>query len=252
MKKAFFVLQRRWDTKTVLPKVYKLQSNNPRIKYKAEIHKDDGLLGIKFTLDKTISEFIRASEKLNLDYVTSFAEFGNVLLGRYQTNWKQVLHVLFPEPVDTEVVEPAQDRALAENFLCAIDLFLIRTLNKKKPRDLQHNYLAPGGDHGVHMELLTSSLDHLHCFKEMLRITKVLPEGDIPTPNAPIQVQWFYMSFHCSDCTEYIRSGRKLSNEMLQTLTEYFESIFLARISGGLIQRKYDKQLCLAAKQASP
>jgi hypothetical protein len=61
-KKPFFVLQRCWDTKTVLPKVYKLQSNNPRNKYKAEIHKDDGLLGIKFTLNKIISDFILASE----------------------------------------------------------------------------------------------------------------------------------------------------------------------------------------------
>jgi hypothetical protein len=63
-KKPFFVLQHWWDTKTVLPKVYKLQSNNLRNKYKAEIHKDDGLLGIEFTLNKTISEVIRASEKL--------------------------------------------------------------------------------------------------------------------------------------------------------------------------------------------
>ncbi len=45
-KKPIFILQRWWDTKTVLPKVYKLHSNNPHNKYKAEIHKDDGLLGI--------------------------------------------------------------------------------------------------------------------------------------------------------------------------------------------------------------
>ncbi len=72
----------------MLPEVHKLQSNDPRNKYKAEIHKDDGLLGIKFTLDKTISNFIHALKKLNLDYVTSFAKFGNVFLGRYQTDWK--------------------------------------------------------------------------------------------------------------------------------------------------------------------
>jgi hypothetical protein len=231
----------------VLPEVYKLQSNNPRNKYKAKIHEDDGLIGIKFTLDKTISEFIRVSKNLNLDYVTSFAKFGNVLLGRYQTNWKQVLHVHFLEPVDTEVIEPAQDCALAENFSHAINLFLICILNKKKPRDPQYNYLAPGGDHGIHKKLLTSPLDHLHCFEEMLRIMKLLPEGDIPTPNAALQVQWFSKSFHCLNCKEYIRSGRKPSNEMLQTLAEYFESIFPARISNGLIQRTYNKQLCLAA-----
>jgi hypothetical protein len=119
----------------VLPKIYKLQSNDPRNKYKAKIHKDDGLLRVKFTLNKTISEFIRALEKLNLDCVTSFAKLGNVLLGRFQVDWKQVLHEHFPEPVDTEVVSPAQGHALAENFLHAINLFLTCTLNKKNNRD---------------------------------------------------------------------------------------------------------------------
>jgi hypothetical protein len=92
---------------------------------------------------------------------------------------------------------------------------LIHTLNKKKPRDFQYNYLAPCGDHGVHKELLTSPLDHLHHFEEMLCITKLLSKGDIPTSNAALQVQRFYMSFHHSDCMEYIRSGPKLTNEML-------------------------------------
>jgi hypothetical protein len=99
------------------------------------------------------------------------------------------------------------------------------------------------------MELLTSPLDHLHCFKEMLCITKFLPKGDLPPPNATLQVEWSYMSFHCSDCAEYFRSRCKLSNEMLQTLVEYFESIHLAWMSDGLIQRKYNEQLCLAAKR---
>jgi hypothetical protein len=56
------------------------------------------------------------------------------------------------------------------------------------------------------------------------------------------------MSFHCSDHAEYVRSWRKLSDETLHTLAEYFESIFLAQLSDGLIQRKHDEQLCAAAK----
>ncbi len=55
------MLQCQWDTKTVQPEVYKLQSNDSHNKYKAEIHKGDGQLGIKFTLNKTILEFICAS-----------------------------------------------------------------------------------------------------------------------------------------------------------------------------------------------
>ncbi len=126
---------------------------------------------------------------------------------------------------------------------------MIRTSNKKKLRNRQYNYLAPGGENGIHKELLMSPLDHLHHFEEMLCIMKLLPKGDIPTPNAALQVQWFYMSFHCSDRAEYARSGRKLSDETLQTLAEYFESIFFTRISNGLIQRKNDEQLCSAAKR---
>jgi hypothetical protein len=122
------MLQCHWDTKTVLPEVHKLQRNDLHNKYKAEIYKDDGLFGIKFTLNKTISKFICVSKKLNLDFVTSFAKFGNVLLGCYQTDWKQVLHEHFREPVDPKVAKLAQDCTLAENFLPAIDLFLICTL----------------------------------------------------------------------------------------------------------------------------
>jgi hypothetical protein len=96
-----------------------------------------------------------------------------------------------------------------------VNLFLICTLNKKKPRDCQYNYLVTGGDNGIHKEVLTSPLDHLHCLEEMLRITKLLPEGDLPPPNAALQVEWFYMSFPCLDCMEYDSSGHKLSNEKL-------------------------------------
>ena len=48
--------------------------------------------------------------------------------------------------------------------------------------------LSPGGDYGVRKDLLVLLLDHLHRFKEMLRIAQMLPEGDIPNPNAALQV----------------------------------------------------------------
>ena len=75
--------------------------------------------------------------------------------------------------------------------------------------------MMPGGDYGIRKDLLVLPLDHLHWFKEMLGIEQMLPEGDIPNPNAALQVEWFYMTFHCSDHAEYLRSGRKLCNEML-------------------------------------
>ena len=176
-KPPFFKISREWEAKTKLPKVYKLQSNNPRTKYKAEIHKDSGTLGIKFMLDQTITNFFVKSVRIDLDYV------------RLLSNWKQILSDHFPEPAALETVLPTHDCSSAENFSCAINLFLMRTLNKKKPRGCQYIYMAPGGDHGIHKDLMMQPLDHLHWFHEMLLNAELLPEGDLATPNSDLQVE---------------------------------------------------------------
>jgi hypothetical protein len=66
-----------------------------------------------------------------------------------------------------------------------------------------------------------------------MRVAGLLPEGDIPMPNEQLQVEWFYMTFHKSDRAEYVRSGCKLSNEMLQTVAEYFQSTHETRENNG-------------------
>jgi hypothetical protein len=175
-----FKNQKTWSEKTPPGDVYKLQSNNPHNKFKAEIHKDSGNLGIECTLNKTIDDSILGAEKVDLDYQGSFLEFENVLQGHYLTDWKQVLHEHFPEPLDPlNEVSAKQDRSSAINFKQAIDLFLIKTLNEKMPRDRQCIYLAPGGDHVFHKELLTLPMDHLHRFQEILLISGKLPAGNI-------------------------------------------------------------------------
>jgi len=200
-------------------------------------------------LDRTIADFNSNSERIKLDYVQSFAKFGNVLQGCLLCDWKQVLSKHFPEPVDLESVLPTHDRSSAENFSRAINLFLMRTLNEKKPRDRQYINMAPCGDHGIHMDLMTQPLDHLHRFQEMLRIVELLPEGDIASPNAAQQVEWFYMSFHKSDRSEYVRSGRRLCDETLTTLSQYFESIHNTRVSDGSLQKKREDQVRQAARR---
>ncbi len=106
----------------------------------------------------------------------------------------------------------------------------------------------PGGDYGLRKELLLLPLDHLHRFKEMLRIAQMLPEGDIPTSNTALQVEWFYMIFHRSNHTEYLRSGRKLCDETLASLAAYFESGFDARVADGTLRKLRDKQVRVKAR----
>ena len=218
-----------WDEKTSLSETYKLQSNDTRNKVKAEVHVDSGQLGIEFTVDKTIPDFNKGAKKIHLDWTHSFLEFENCLLGQYKTAWKQILHEFFPEPVDAAVVPEEQDRSREENFRRAVKLFIRKVLHEEKPRDRQYIYLAPGGDYNVQKLLVTRPIDHLHRWEELLRVAELLPAGDIITPSAKLQVEWFYMTFHKSDCVEYVRSGRKLRDENLQTLTEYFESIYDSR-----------------------
>jgi hypothetical protein len=108
-----------------------LQSKNPCNKYKANIHKGWGTLGIEFTLNQVISDFICNSERINLDYIQSFAKFGKVLQDCLLSNWKQVLSEHFLEQAHPEVALPVQDCALPTNFQHTIDLFLVQTMNKK-------------------------------------------------------------------------------------------------------------------------
>jgi hypothetical protein len=215
-----------WDEKTPLSETYKLQSNDTCNKVKAEVHQDSGQLGIEVTVDKTIPDFNKGAKKIHLDWIHSFLEFENVLLGQYKTAWKQILHEFYPEPVDAAMVPAKQDRSCEENFCHVIELFIKKVLHEEKPRDHQYIYLAPGGDYNVQKPLVTGPIDHLHQWEELLRVAELLPVGDINTPSAKLQVEWFYMTFHKTDCVEYVHSGQKLRKENLQTLTEYFKSIY--------------------------
>ena len=74
--------------------------------------------------------------------------------------------------------------------------------------------------------MATKPIDHLCQWEELLCIAELLPEGDLKKPSASLSVEWFYTTFHKVDRAEYIRSGRKLRKETLQTLAEYYKTIY--------------------------
>ena len=85
---------------------------------------------------------IRAN-KVELDYATAFVEFENVLEGALNSAWKYVLKENFPEPMDdTGILSPEEsnNRNSKESFQKAIELFLQRSMHKKKRRDCQLIY----------------------------------------------------------------------------------------------------------------
>jgi hypothetical protein len=99
-KPPLFMQQKTWNEKTILSEVYKLTSPNSCNINKVKIHKDSGLYGIEFTVDKTIPNFNKGADKVELDYASAFIEFENVLEGALNSAWKYVLKEHFPEPND--------------------------------------------------------------------------------------------------------------------------------------------------------
>jgi hypothetical protein len=122
-----------WDDNDLnLSECYKLQSNISPNKSRVNINTDNGIYGIKFTIDKMIPEFNKEAELCNLTWSDSSVQFKNVLQGQQKTTWKQVLHEHFLEPVnDTILVPVAQDHNVEESFHQAPQLFIQQILNKK-------------------------------------------------------------------------------------------------------------------------
>ncbi len=64
-------------------------------------------------------------------------------------------------------------------------------------------------------------------------MAEALPAGDMHPPNKGLQLEWFYMSFLKEDRAKHVKSGQRLSNEMLKTVPEYFENIFNSQVADG-------------------
>ena len=198
-----------------------------------------GFFEIEFTVDKTIPNFNKGADKVELDYATAFAEFENVLEGALNSAWKYVLKEHFPEPMDdsTGVLSPeSNNRNSKESFQRAIEIFLQRSTHEKKLRDCQLIYYQPGGDFQVRKDLGTSAIEHCHHFDELLRVAELLPAGDIAMPNKSLTLEWFYMTFHKSERDQFIMTGRRLAEETIESVTEYFESLYNIKKSNGKLK----------------
>ena len=235
-KEPIFVLERAWDDKTKMPEKYKFQGTAG----KAEVHISSGALGMEFFLEKTLPQFNQAGTRLDWTWGESFSEFENVLADRYKTTWLEVLHDHFPEPLEAEtiVTAPERNREVKSNFYLAIDLFIKKVLDNQKPRDLQYIYMAPGGDHVVKKDLLTPPRAHSHRFKEMLRIAKLLSAGEIAKPTESLAAEWYYMTYHKADRDKFVASGKKLADETIESLTEYFQALFAQKKSDGTLEKQ--------------
>ncbi len=97
--------------------------------------------------------------------------------------------------------------------------------------------------------MMTKPIDHLRRFEEMLCSAEALPAGDMPAPNKALKIDWFYMSFHLEDRNRYLKSGRRLCDETLMTVSEYFDNIYNLQMAGSSLTKKQEKQIEFRAKR---
>ena len=57
------------------------------------------------------------------------------------------------------------------------------------------------------------------------------------------------MTYHRSDRTKYVKSGKKLSAEIIKSLTEYFQALFAQKKAHGLLERAELDRIRQRAKQ---
>ncbi len=136
----------------------------------------------------------------------------------------------------TPLPAEASKDELKKSFFEAITRFVCAILDSDAPRDEQYVYMASGGDHRIAKDLLMPLREHARRYKEMLHITKQLPPGEKQPPSKKLALQWYYMTYHRSDRTEYAKSGKKLSAETIKSLTEYFQALFAQKKADGLLE----------------
>ncbi len=95
---------------------------------------------------------------------------------------------------------------------------------------------------------MTKPIDHLRRFEEMLCSAEALAAGNMPGPNDALMIEWFYMSFHQEDRNWYLESGRRLCDETLATVSEYFDNIYNSQMADGSLTKKREKQIEFRAK----
>ena len=227
-KPPVFSRDRSWK-ETDLKTVEKAKFNG-RHGAKEEVYTYGGEKGMEFLVSKVIADYLAAATRLDWDWPETFDQFPRVLEGAPRTAWDEVMNLL----PDLRGLEEA-------GFKTATDQLIKKLLNNNTPRDQQWIYLAPGGDKSFFQDIATAPADHLRRFNEMVRISKMLPQGNIADPTPALQVQWLYMSYHQKDRAKYVGSGKVLETETLETLTAYFQAIHDQNVAEGLLLPKHQQ-----------
>jgi hypothetical protein len=61
-------------------------------------------------------------------------------------------------------------------------------------------------------------------------------------PNESLTLEWFYITFHKSERDQFIMSGWRLVNDSIESITEYFESLYNIKKSNGKLKLQLEQR----------
>ncbi len=104
--------------------------------------------------------------------------------------------------------------------------------------------MPPGGNYRLAKDLLTLPHVHLHHFKEMLHIAKLLLVGDILKSSNKLALQWYYMLYHKSNRKKFVMSRKTLDDKTIESAVAFFQTLFEQKKLDGTIERQEADRIC--------
>ena len=207
-REPFWTKQRAW-TPADETETRKVRFEN-RNKIRSEVLPCDGSFGIEFLLALTLPQFNDAYKEQNWESHEGYTKFGSVLTGDMKVTWDETLEKEFPQ--DSDRTDDAWESA--------VDSFVKRYLNCKRPRDVQLRHHEAGYGKGA----AESPNSHFRRFKESLRHAIKLPAGVKPNPTDEEIKEWYFRTYCRKHRYAFLKSGNgkdDLENSTMEDITDF-------------------------------
>ena len=162
----------------------------------------------------TLTEFNKLQSEFAYSNHEKWAAFRKCLTADVKTTWAKILDENYKD----------QNLRTTDEFKTALDKFITKLLNCDYSRDVQFRYMQPGGigDRKCVKDMFMSESRHARRWKEVLRLSLMLPKGRMSDPTPELLKEWFYMSHYKEHRTAFLAAGKMLENSSMEELIEYF------------------------------
>ena len=195
-------------------------------KGRCEVIPCDGKYGLEFLYSLTLVEFAAAYKTLAWAPAVAYEKVLLVLTGEMRVAWEEML--------DNEYADLSLRND--DNWQDAVDTFVRKYTNCKRPRDVQFrslekDYIKPYSEHPA---------SHFRRFKESYRNTLRLPKGFRNDPTDEEIKEWYFLTYCKKHRQQFITSGLgkdDLKNSSMEDITDFMRLLHETDMSNGTVAK---------------